>query len=149
MEGRRPPMERAFHVGPRGRWWNNPEFAQKLGLTADQQKRMEAAADWVFAISLALTSGSWPRASNFAPSRPDALSALAAISRSSIFLGSTHMSDRRKCNFQCGNSVLERRAAKPTRDCRFLQWQHGADNGTGQRYRNCCHHVARIVAIER
>jgi Spy/CpxP family protein refolding chaperone len=42
MEGRRPPMERAFHLGPHGRWWNNPEFAQKLGLTADQQKRMEA-----------------------------------------------------------------------------------------------------------
>jgi periplasmic protein CpxP/Spy len=42
MEGRRPPMERAFHLGPRGRWWNNPEFAQKLGLTADQQKKMEA-----------------------------------------------------------------------------------------------------------
>ncbi|HTZ59670.1 MAG TPA: Spy/CpxP family protein refolding chaperone [Acidobacteriaceae bacterium] len=42
MEGRRPPMERAFHVGPFGRWWNNPEFVQKLGLTADQQKKMEA-----------------------------------------------------------------------------------------------------------
>jgi len=42
MEGRRPPMERAFHLGPHGRWWNNPELAQKLGLTADQQKRMEA-----------------------------------------------------------------------------------------------------------
>jgi periplasmic protein CpxP/Spy len=42
MEGRRPPMERAFHVGPHGRWWNNPEVVQKLGLTADQQKRMEA-----------------------------------------------------------------------------------------------------------
>jgi protein CpxP len=42
MEGRRPPMERAFRLGPHGRWWNNPEFAQKLGLTADQQKRMEA-----------------------------------------------------------------------------------------------------------
>jgi periplasmic protein CpxP/Spy len=35
-------MERAFHLGPRGRWWNNPEVAQKLGLTANQQKRMEA-----------------------------------------------------------------------------------------------------------
>ena len=34
-------MERAFHLGPRGRWWNNPEFAQKLGLTAEQQKKME------------------------------------------------------------------------------------------------------------
>ena len=42
MEGRRPPMERAFRLGPHGRWWNNPEFVQKLGLTADQQKRMEA-----------------------------------------------------------------------------------------------------------
>jgi Spy/CpxP family protein refolding chaperone len=35
-------MERAFRLGPHGRWWNNPEFVQKLGLTADQQKRMEA-----------------------------------------------------------------------------------------------------------
>ena len=42
MEGRRPPMERALHLGPHGRWWNNPEFVQKLGLSADQQKRMEA-----------------------------------------------------------------------------------------------------------
>jgi periplasmic protein CpxP/Spy len=41
MDGRRPPMERGFHLGPHGRWWNNPEVAQKLGLTADQQKRME------------------------------------------------------------------------------------------------------------
>lgn len=42
MEGRRPPMERAFHLGPHGRWWNNPDWVQKLGLTSDQQKRMEA-----------------------------------------------------------------------------------------------------------
>ena len=42
MEGRRPPMERAFHLGPHGRWWNNPEWVQKLGLTPDQQKKMEA-----------------------------------------------------------------------------------------------------------
>jgi Spy/CpxP family protein refolding chaperone len=34
-------MERAFHLGPHGRWWNNPELVQKLGLTADQQKKME------------------------------------------------------------------------------------------------------------
>ena len=38
MEGRRPPMERAFHLGPHGRWWNNPELAQKLGLTAGPAK---------------------------------------------------------------------------------------------------------------
>lgn len=36
----RPPMERALR-GPGGRWWNSPEMAQKLGLSADQQKRME------------------------------------------------------------------------------------------------------------
>jgi Spy/CpxP family protein refolding chaperone len=42
MEGRRPPMERAFHLGPPGRWWYNPQFASELGLTPDQQKRMEA-----------------------------------------------------------------------------------------------------------
>src|SRR5271156_1607211 len=41
-EGRRPPMERAFHMGPRGRWWNNPDFVKKLSLTPDQQKKMEA-----------------------------------------------------------------------------------------------------------
>jgi Spy/CpxP family protein refolding chaperone len=35
-------MERAFHLGPHGRWWNNPELVQKLGLTPDQQKKMEA-----------------------------------------------------------------------------------------------------------
>ena len=34
-------MERAFHLGPRGRWWNNPELVQKLNLTPDQQKQME------------------------------------------------------------------------------------------------------------
>ena len=37
----RPPMERALQPGPHGRWWNNPEMAQKLGLTADQQKKMD------------------------------------------------------------------------------------------------------------
>jgi Spy/CpxP family protein refolding chaperone len=37
----RPPMERAFHAGPPGRWWDNPEMAQKLSLTADQQKKMD------------------------------------------------------------------------------------------------------------
>ncbi len=28
-------------MGPRGRWWNNPEIAQKVGLSADQQKKMD------------------------------------------------------------------------------------------------------------
>ncbi len=35
-------MERALlRGGPHGRWWNNPDMAQKLGLTADQVKRMD------------------------------------------------------------------------------------------------------------
>jgi periplasmic protein CpxP/Spy len=37
----RPPMERAFHAGPPGRWWMNPALVQRLGLTADQQKRID------------------------------------------------------------------------------------------------------------
>jgi periplasmic protein CpxP/Spy len=41
MERRRPPMERAFHLGPRGRWWNDPTFVKLLALTPDQQKKME------------------------------------------------------------------------------------------------------------
>ena len=32
----RPPMERAM-----GRWWNNPEMVQKLGLSTDQRKKMD------------------------------------------------------------------------------------------------------------
>jgi periplasmic protein CpxP/Spy len=41
MAAHRPPMERAFRMGPRGRWWDNAEVAQKLGLSADQQKKMD------------------------------------------------------------------------------------------------------------
>jgi periplasmic protein CpxP/Spy len=37
----RPPLERAFRLGPHGRWWNNPQIAQKIGLTEDQQKKMD------------------------------------------------------------------------------------------------------------
>ena len=42
MAPHRPPMEHAFRMGPRGRWWDNPELAQKVGLSADQQKKMDA-----------------------------------------------------------------------------------------------------------
>src|SRR5580692_13224100 len=42
MHPNRPPMERAFHAGPPGRWWTDPGMVQKLGLTADQQKRIDA-----------------------------------------------------------------------------------------------------------
>jgi protein CpxP len=38
----RPPMERGFHGGPSGRWWMDPDLVQRLGLTADQQKRIDS-----------------------------------------------------------------------------------------------------------
>jgi Spy/CpxP family protein refolding chaperone len=28
-------------MGPGGRWWDNPEFAQRIGITPDQQKKMD------------------------------------------------------------------------------------------------------------
>jgi Spy/CpxP family protein refolding chaperone len=34
-------MERAFHDGHFGRWWNNPEIAQQLNLTDQQKKQMD------------------------------------------------------------------------------------------------------------
>ena len=48
MRPNRPPMERAFHPGegrgggPPGRWWTDPALIQRLGLSADQQKRIDA-----------------------------------------------------------------------------------------------------------
>ncbi len=44
MQARRPPMERAFGGpghGERGKWWDNPDLAPKLGLSTDQQKQMD------------------------------------------------------------------------------------------------------------
>ena len=28
-------------MGPPGRWWDDPEFVKKLGLSDDQQKKMD------------------------------------------------------------------------------------------------------------
>jgi Spy/CpxP family protein refolding chaperone len=42
MQGNRPPMERNFHPLPPGKWWTDPGLVQKLGLTTDQQSRIEA-----------------------------------------------------------------------------------------------------------
>ncbi len=36
-----PPMERAFQGRMHGRWWDDPKLAQQIGLTADQQKKMD------------------------------------------------------------------------------------------------------------
>lgn len=39
----RPPMtDHGFHGGPPGRWWMDPGLVQRLGLTPDQQKRIDA-----------------------------------------------------------------------------------------------------------
>jgi Spy/CpxP family protein refolding chaperone len=34
-------MERKFHDGQFGKWWNNPEIAQQLNLTDQQRKQMD------------------------------------------------------------------------------------------------------------
>jgi periplasmic protein CpxP/Spy len=45
--GDRPVMDRGYHTGPprhsgsSGRWWANPATVQRLGLTEDQQKKIE------------------------------------------------------------------------------------------------------------
>ena len=31
----------ALRMGPPGRWWDDPEFIKKLGLSDDQQKKMD------------------------------------------------------------------------------------------------------------
>jgi Spy/CpxP family protein refolding chaperone len=36
-----PPMERAFGGRMHGRWWDDPKLAQQIGLSADQQKKMD------------------------------------------------------------------------------------------------------------
>lgn len=41
LRANRPPMERSLMPGPPGRWWNNPQTAQKLALNSDQQKKMD------------------------------------------------------------------------------------------------------------
>ena len=38
--GRNSP-ERMLQPGPGGRWWNNPEIAQRFSLNSDQQKKMD------------------------------------------------------------------------------------------------------------
>lgn len=41
-QGQRPPVERMFGNMPPGRWWSEPAVVSRLGLTADQQKQMDA-----------------------------------------------------------------------------------------------------------
>src|SRR5579875_2907011 len=37
-----PPHGHMFHAGPPGKWWNDPSVVQRLGITGEQQKKMEA-----------------------------------------------------------------------------------------------------------
>jgi periplasmic protein CpxP/Spy len=37
----RPPMERAFHDGHMGRWWDMPRLSQQIGLSDAQKKQMD------------------------------------------------------------------------------------------------------------
>ena len=39
--GMRDGFRDGFRIGPPGMWWKNPDLAQKIGLTPDQQKRMD------------------------------------------------------------------------------------------------------------
>ena len=41
-EPNRPPEERMFGAVPPGRWWTDPARVQRLSLTSDQQKQIEA-----------------------------------------------------------------------------------------------------------
>jgi Spy/CpxP family protein refolding chaperone len=41
MTNEGPDMPPRLRMGPPGMWWKNPDIAQKLSLTADQQKRMD------------------------------------------------------------------------------------------------------------
>ena len=36
----RPPIQKKFHM-PFGRWWDNPHMARRVGLTSEQQKKMD------------------------------------------------------------------------------------------------------------
>jgi len=36
-----PPPPPRHHEGPTGKWWDDPEMVKRLGITADQQKKMD------------------------------------------------------------------------------------------------------------
>lgn len=43
MQHRGGPMAEGPRQGPGGKWWDNPEMVRQLGISADQQKRMDDA----------------------------------------------------------------------------------------------------------
>ena len=85
MHPNRPPMERAFHAGPPGRWWMDPGLVQKLGLTADQQKRIDALFQQSRLKLIDLSAGLQKEEAILEPlveaDRPDEAQVLAQIDR--------------------------------------------------------------------
>lgn len=78
-------MERAFHLGPRGRWWSNPDVAAKIGLSADQQKKMDAVFEQARPNLMGLLQAVHGEEQNMAPllaaDQPDESRILAQIDR--------------------------------------------------------------------
>jgi periplasmic protein CpxP/Spy len=85
MRPNRPPMERAFHGGPPGRWWMDPMLVQKLGLTADQQKRIDTLFQQSRIKLIDLSAGLQKEEALLEPlleaDRPDESQVLAQIDR--------------------------------------------------------------------
>ncbi|HTC35119.1 MAG TPA: Spy/CpxP family protein refolding chaperone [Bryobacteraceae bacterium] len=85
MRPNRPPMERAFHAGPPGRWWMDPGMVQKLGLTADQQKRIDTLFQQSRLKLIDLSAGLQKEEAILEPlveaDRPDEAQVLAQIDR--------------------------------------------------------------------
>jgi periplasmic protein CpxP/Spy len=85
MRPNRPPMERAFHGGPPGRWWMDPMLVQKLGLTADQQKRIDTQFQQSRIKLIDLSAGLQKEEALLEPlleaDRPDESQVLAQIDR--------------------------------------------------------------------
>ena len=85
MRPNRPPMERAFHGGPPGRWWMDPMLVQKLGLTADQQKRIDTQFQQSRLKLIDLSAGLQKEEALLEPlleaDRPDESQVLAQIDR--------------------------------------------------------------------
>ena len=85
MRPNRPPMERAFHGGPPGRWWADAALVQKLGLTADQQKRIDTLFQQNRLKLIDLSAGLQKEEAILEPlleaDRPDEAQVLAQIDR--------------------------------------------------------------------
>jgi len=85
-EGRmRPPMERGFHGGPQGRWWTDPMLVQRLGLSTDQQQRIDALFQQSRLKLIDLSAGLQKEEAILEPlleaDRPDESQVLAQIDR--------------------------------------------------------------------